>query len=472
MTRTQVPRRILPRPGAIGVALLFAGVVVLLAAALNRWMLGPDPELAFDCRDTTCDDLWIGARIHHREVALWTLPAILAGWVLLGLGRPRGPVVVRSDHGPRAVPSPGRRILIIAIRAGVLLAAMYVVSSPAFVVLFLGPIPVLAVVLVAASIVCGLATTLLQQAGVGRRTAWYLGGVEAGVAVGLLAFGLLWVIGPRGLEIWRVVVVQATTAIAVSALHEVFAVAGARRARRVDRGVGPTGRTTLAPIARVGEIAIALVLGLAAVWASSPFPAPPRDARSWDEVDAASGAPSDPVAATSVEIPPASGRPPLVGATRAPEPPELQGVPDCTSAELEVVVGRFDSVMFNSVGQIAVSRVGDAPCALRGRAALEVSQGKKDLHVDLRAMDDQQGDPSVTPYEGVLLVPGARATSELSWPGYRDAADATTPQVAGIRLADGTLLPARLEGRGGSGSRAPFDITEGAVIEVGTWQVA
>ncbi|MGP9694196.1 hypothetical protein ACT3TZ_06205 [Brachybacterium sp. AOP25-B2-12] len=405
MSRSQAPRRILPRPGAVGAALVLAAVIVLLAAALNTSMLGPDPALAFDCNDTTCEDLWIDAWMHHREVALWTLPAFLGGWVLLGLGRLRGSAPSAPDRARLPVPSTGTRIGATAVRAGALLVAMVALSTHGLVLLLLGPIPLLVGALVLASICIGVATALLQRAGVGRRAAWFLGGAETGVGAGLLVIGLPRVIGPAGLEMWRLVLVQATVAILVSALHEGLAIAGARRARRIAHAVEPAGRPSLAPSARVGEAAAVIVLALLVVWASSPVAAPPQDVRSQGEWMVVPEPQADPVVVTPVEIPSAAARPPLVGTTPAPEPPELQGL------------------------------------------------------------------PSDAPYEGVLLAPGARATAELSWPGYRDAADTTTPQTAGIRLADGTLATASSEGRGGSGSRAPLDIVDGAVIEVGRWQV-
>lgn len=58
--RTNRPGR--QSAGIVGVGLIVASLAVLEAVGIHASRLGADPRWAFDCDDTTCEQLWAEAR--------------------------------------------------------------------------------------------------------------------------------------------------------------------------------------------------------------------------------------------------------------------------------------------------------------------------------------------------------------------------------------------------------------------------
>lgn len=287
-------RRLLPRPTVIGLAVIVVAVLVLVAAAVNTMMLGPDPQLAFDCNDTSCEDPWIAARTHHRVVALWTVPAVVVGWALVGLGRPSRPTRPAQAADP-ADPGGWGREVFEAIAGVAVLAMVAVALGPTIIVLaFLGPIPTIMGAMIATAALWTASTLVFRRAGVGGRAAWFLAGAEVVAALGLLLVAMAWSWGLVGRDasfggsrlpdtLGPVLVLGVVVLVPV--VHQVVVAVIRRRARGPSgdptrRDAPPDGPPSASPSRTwswVSETVILLVLWVFLAWAASPVEAPPRD---------------------------------------------------------------------------------------------------------------------------------------------------------------------------------------------------
>lgn len=462
-----------PRAEVLGLAVLIVGMVVLLAMTIHTGALdvaeGPGlfyrrVDAPYDpCSDGSCDGLRALARVHYVAVALWTVPAVILGWVLVGAGlrdeATTGPAA--RDRAPSAVTAAWGFAMLNPPAAGLLVG---VVAGS-------GSIP--AVVLVAAG--AGLLQLLalwseLRGLRVGARMAWWLAGLDVAVlALGLTA-ALMWshlrpTAGALGGGPDALLLVAIPLAAAVSVLPLGLAAFRGRHRSATSATAVPIlhavrWRTTGRP-ERIAVLAV-VVLG---VWASWPVSiVPPGEPPSGVAFD------PDPYAPGPVrDIPPVDDGA-KVSTLPEPEPPEMVGLPDCRAEDLSLQVTDWDAAMGKTYAAIVAEGVGTAPCALRGMAQLRLTQGGEPLDLDLRLMEEHR-DPagSGTAY-GIRVDPGSRVRAALYWPGYRTAADQRTPQQAGVLLADGTVAPVpSLDPVGGASMVAPFDVVDGAVLEVGRW---
>ena len=518
----------------VGAALMIAALAVMIAAGLHASQLGDDPGWSFDCNDTTCVDLWTDARRHYLVTTGFAMVAGLAGWVLVGALRPigphgagleaPGPVGAGSQEtGQRGV-EPGPRRLVSAA-----LGMLAVILWPTF--LQLGVLPLMAVSRPAVAAGIGVAGTLatlmlwwdLRDRSGEDRISWFWAGMvmvcgAVGVAVGTLGgwaavlaasvagvaldvtragwfellVPLLFLAGiPVGItamvlvgrSIWARDDHAAPTIEAADPIddhgHRTVAATPAREPRRTRRHRRLQGMLAAAPLV--------LLIAVLAVWAARPVDALPADAWRYGAGPGHDGgvpAPEGPSAAES-QVPSGStdgsaapgtdsGGGPGPDSECTPTPVDVPAdVPDCRADQLALRIGGWDGVTGNSYAVLRAHSTSDAPCALRGRPELVITQGGDpiDLRHEPLSGEEHLQDPAL----GAVLAPGGTVIAPLFWPGYRTAADQETPQSAEVVLEGGTdPVPVMLEQAAEHGiGPAPFDLKDGveggAEIQVGVW---
>lgn len=145
-------------------------------------------------------------------------------------------------------------------------------------------------------------------------------------------------------------------------------------------------------------------------------------------------------------------------------PPAPAGTPvdprvACAPAELAWSTTGWDAAMgTRAVTVVATSRA-DHPCYLDGTPGVAIAQGGREL----RLTTEPTAGPG--PAGRVGLAPGGSASFPLIWAGHGAAADADTPQELRVVVDDGDPSTVPL----GAGP-APFDLVDGATIEVGPWR--
>lgn len=445
----------------MGVALIVASLAVLLAVGIHASRLGADPRWAFDCDDTTCEDLWVEARRRYHAVTAGELVAVAIGGALAGIPRPRriAPVPARGGVG-------GTGAVVLAVWA------IDVLAGASALLALRASVPLAMCVMAAC---CLLGTALLwrslRRRGGRDRAAWFTAGLST--AAGLLGAALL----TAALFPMLFVLAPLVGALALPTSHLLAVVTwsggpaqdhgGEERATGGDREgrSEPWRPVVLASPALVGIAALA-------AWAGMPVPAPPADA--WMH-GGASTAPvdrdaSDPAVQTGAGAVPAASEavePP----TGQPVPPDL---PACSPDQLAVRITGFDGVMGDGAARIEAENRSGRVCALRGRPELALDQGGEPLELRPEPLEAEGAAPGAD--AGAVLAPGQRAASQLLWPGYGDAADRVAPQSATVALAPGGApLPAPFTGTTSEPGPAPFDLREdvagGAEIRIGVWTV-
>lgn len=451
-----------PRALLIGPTILVLSVVVLCIVGVHASALGSDPAWAFDCDDTTCEDLWIGPRTHDRLVSEGCCLAIIAGWAVTGLG------LSSSSAAPSDHPSPWARVAPHLAWLMLLGAPTCAAALGAF--LTAGSLPWGLAGASGPMLVAGVCAWLgLRSRGCPSRAAWYVAAGEVllsilvTAAVTVLAFELLFVAAiPAG-----------TVAGGVGACL-VHVLVGRRWRRRASRRSGPqlgqgqgsgSGRGTDAVV--VDALCMLALLSLAA-WEAWPVPAAPADA--WRTQGSAQD--QVPVPSPSATATPPTPSPSSLGPDAQPTAGSLDahGLADCAAGDLEVVVTGWSAAMGDTAAALEATNTGTRPCALRGRPRVSLYQGGEDLELTVDTLPASRGIGGGKTQKSIGLPPGARAQATLFWQGYGRAADTSTPQQAEITIGDSGPVPAEfLAGVGGHGTEAPFDLVHGAHIEVSGW---
>lgn len=531
--RPTTPDRMARTVGALGWVLLLAAMVVLVVVGFHAARLGRDPAFLFDCDDfNQCEDLWLDARTHYRMVTLIAALAAAAGWFLAGTGR-TAPVPSTPPMDARHPRSPRRRGVdapaVLAALGGGLLTA----TAAGFATAMMGSghpgLPgtdALAGVVATALVSVTLLLIVVPRCQAG----WVL--LVAIPLLDMLALLLGVLALPQSLNLVGAVLVGSATAAAV--LGRRFLDVHGRGARDAHRLAGTVAATTAAvgllgvlpllvawtsawpigviltcaalvwrglwfrSLARTSDGATssapveaeapprvlwsvlapgAVAIALLAVWAAWPVPAPPADATPPDNVVPPPTPAPAPVPGTASADP---TRDPQARPTPVAVPPDM---PACAPEQLTLQVTGFDSAMGKSGAGIRAANTGSQPCALRGRPVITIVQGGDPIDLRPVPMDDRTGEVPAAdlaredPDSGAVLAPGGTATAGLFWPGYRDAADQTTPQSVSVALTvGGPPIPAPITGDGtvsGSPGPAPFDLKDGvpggAELRVGAW---
>lgn len=438
-----------------------AAIAVMSAVGVHSGGLGPDPVWAFDCGDTSCIDLWATARHHYQGVALCASVVAFVGWLTIGAALPAHTSAHPTGHGRSS-------FLPTLLQSGLpaaLLTAGVVFSSYAMWVS-------LPLVLACGALMAG-GLTLLQWQPLRRRTgreraSWFAATAAAaatlvaGAVTTALCFPFLFILAPYP----AVPVMVAAHAVGRWMLPTTLAPRDRRPEDKPEQdrsAIAPRRRSRRADLLTgVGSVVVAA----AAVVSAWPVPAPPADAvaiASTDTETPTQAAPKGP-APTSPRhgIPPASE-----SAQSAPDHLPPAGLSACRLDALRLSVTGWDAFTGNSVARIVATNTGDSPCALVGRPVIDIEQGGEDLRVRNEPLPAYRAATSA-PLDGTGLAPGDSASAGLFWPGYRNAADQETPESVRIRLtAAGGWAPARTAP--GAPGPAPFDLVEGAVIQVGLW---
>lgn len=257
-------------------ALVGACLVVLTAVAVHSAALGPNPDWLFDCNDTTCEDLWITARVHYRSVGVAALAVGVLGWLLVGVTLRTA--VARADDTGAAPAGTGVAYATATALAPITVLGALVGSRSTMT-------GMLAVTAWCAAVASSLVWWSLRAHTRRERFSWFGAAfvvvavyLTGGVAAALL-FPALFVIAP----------LAATPAAGVAgALAVRLVLASAVAAPPAEpvpgRSAGRGVRVASWGAVAVGLVAIAMVSYLAA----RPVPAPPADAVT-ASVDQASG---------------------------------------------------------------------------------------------------------------------------------------------------------------------------------------
>jgi len=470
--RPTTPDRTARTVGALGWVLLVAAMVVLVVVGFHAARLGRDPAFLFDCDDVNqCEDLWLDARTHYRMVTLIAALAAAAGWFLAGTGR-TAPVPSTPPMDARHPRSPRRR----GVDAPALLAAIPLLDMLA---LLLGVLALPQSLNLVGAVLVGSATTaavlgrrFLDVRGREARDAHRLAGTVAATTAGVGLLGVLPLLVAWA-SAWPIGVILTCAALVWRGLwfrSLARTSDGATSSAPVEAEAPPRVLwSVLAP----GAVAIALL----AAWAAWPVAAPPADATPPDNVVPPPPPAPAPVPGTASADP---TRDPQARPTPVAVPPDM---PACAPEELTLQVTGFDSAMGKSGAGIRAANTASQPCALRGRPVITIVQGGDPIDLRPVPMDDRTGEvPAAAlaredPDSGAVLAPGGTATAGLFWPGYRDAADQTTPQSVSVALTvGGPPIPAAITGDGtvsGSPGPAPFDLKDGvpggAELRGGAW---
>lgn len=465
-----------PRALLVGPTILVLSVAVLCIVGAHASGLGSDPAWAFDCDDTTCEDLWIGPRTHDRLVAAGCCLAILAGWAVTGLGLSSSSAPPSEHPAPWAsvVPPPPWLVLLAAPTCAAALGAF----------LTAGSLPWGLAGAAAPMLVAGVCAWLgLRSRGCPSRAAWYVAAGEV-----LLSILVTATVTALAFELLSVAAIPAGTVAGGVGACLAHVLVGRRWRRQASRRSGPQpghrsgpqpgqgqepgpgpGRGTHAVV--VDALCMLALLSLAA-WAAWPVPAAPADA--WQTQGSAQDSAQDqvPAPSPSATATPPTPSPSSLGPDAQPIAGSLEahGLADCAAGDLEVVITGWSAAMGDTAAAIEVTNTGSRPCALRGRPHVSLHQDGEDLELTVDTLPASRGIDEGKTQEDIGMSPGARAQATLFWKGYGRAADTSTPQQAEITIGDSGPVPAEfLSGVGGHGTAAPFDLVHGAHIEVSGW---
>lgn len=267
MAGSGTSRTWLPNHVVTGTTLIVLAMGVLLTVGAHAASLGDDPAWAWDCNDTTCEDLWAQARAHYLRVAASCGLALLVGWATLGLGLPSSPLTTEQRLALRARRAPQAAWIVVfiapvvSIALGALLAAgsrPWGLAGAAGVMLLAG--------------LC--AWRDLEARGCSRRDAWYSAGAAA-VLAALVALAMA-AIGLSVPALWMIPAGAVAGGAAGAAVH----LLQSRRLPAHAPGIEPvsTSSPRRPPRPRAADVICVLVLLGASIWAAWPVPAPPADA--------------------------------------------------------------------------------------------------------------------------------------------------------------------------------------------------
>lgn len=262
MTDSEPPRPWLPNPLFIGTTMIVLAMAVLLTVGAHAAALGDDPAWAWDCNDTTCEDLWARPRAHYRRVAVSCALALPVGWAIAGRGLPSSPLSPPERPAPPVAWIVALSSPVVAMIVGAVLG-------------FFGSRPWglagAAGVMLLASL---SAWRDLESRGWPRRGAWYFAGGEA-VLAALIALATA-AIGLAFSALWAVPTGAITGGAAFAMVHLLLS----RRRPVIPSNIAPrpTSSPWRPPHRRAVDVLRVVILLGTAVWAAWPVPAPPADA--------------------------------------------------------------------------------------------------------------------------------------------------------------------------------------------------
>lgn len=498
-----------PAVGVISLALVLAGIVVLLVIGVWASWLGDPPDWAFDCNDTTCTDLWAGARGRYLWVAALAGVTVLFGTALGGWAVPSREVAQREvAWGPVAGPDPAGRAIDRRARAALpgllrLLALLLLVSATlwgaGWLALSLSRPFGLAVALLALLFASFATWRWIRPGALNDRVAYWMAGL--GIMAPVLVLGTL---ANHPIILFALVLLLVYPLLGVPTLTIALLVGAACMKRLIEKTENPAPMDGPAPVhlpatAEPGEhsaeeavaepsrsrpshrvTAAALVsITVLAVVAAWPVPAHPADAwkyLSTSSLDLDAAEPEDPAPRET----PRTTSPTYAAKDPAPTPVptvEAAGLPQCTADAVQITANGWDGITGNSVATLRATNVGSTSCAMHGTPQLALSQGGEEI--GLRPQPLTRLEPATPVTDGIGLAPGDSAHSRLYWPGYRSAADQHTPQTLSVR-SDPAMEPIPVSflptSNGDDPGPAPFDLKAGveggAVIEIGAWEAA
>lgn len=422
-------------------------------------------------------------RIYWSPPGWLELLAVVAV-VLLGLGlvgwRNRAPQQDRSERDRTL-----RRVVMLPVMNGAIALAF---AASAWTITFSRPFTAGLVTATATAATLAIAWWLRLGRQRGARSAYFAVGAAMGMTVG--AMGIIGVIPVIG---WAVVLLPFLSmplvvllgGLMVHAMDLSPTIEPASAEVEAEGSRSATSRHLPRPTLPVQWGLVGLVVAVllvAGIWAARPVPALPADAH-------LPIPPSPPIPDPS---PSAAPEPDAHGphahgpddASTPPPPPRVdpKGLPACAPSDLEISVGGWSAAMGDSGATIHATNRGAHDCVLTGTPHLDITQGGKRIELKEKPLTGQDDGSEKAPKHAakVGLHPGDTASAPLFWPGYRNAADQTTPQQVTVRLTDdGEAVRATLEPMGEGPSPddpapAPFDLKAGvpggAEIQIGHWQ--
>lgn len=433
----------------VGVVVLAVSIAVM--AVVGVWAAQLPPANPWLCLDECSVDIARDQRGHYYWVTVGAIAAVLLAWLIMTLSIPSG-----AHRLPRAHRLAGASLALGAVMTVGALGALQSISLPTAAAMW---------ALGSTSLLLG-GWSLVRQWDTSDRaavmvSAFFLAlghgiGLYPAVAVVAWASEMLTAPGREGPHTVVVLGIPLTLASAC-------ALTGIWEMRRY--GPPPARPRSVTPRDRAALLLLTGVIVFVGILAAWPLPAPP-----WDE-------PSTLLAASPELVDEPVSRPlPAAPSPTTPSPspppgPEASAWRACTKADLRVEASGWDSVSGKSSGSLNAENVGTTDCALRGTPGLQIIQGGDPI--DLRVEPLTSVPTAAQQPGGVGLRPGEVATAILFWPGYRTAADYTTPQQAFLVLepeggtADEPVPVGLLE------ESAPFDLKDGveggAEIQIGSW---
>lgn len=414
-----------------------AGVLVMVVAAVvaqpyTLFWFDPDEGCALLGRCVTPESA------HVLRAMWWVVGAgllvVLAGRALTWRQLPRGPrSAARFPLPPWGQAGVAALVgLVFCVVAGPLVLATAFVSDPAI------PTALCIFWLLQARLV----TEVDRVTGPPRRSErveWLIGLVGSAAALAV-AVGVPLSLTDGGKEaVEAFLIADGGTLAAVVLLGRVLPARGEQ-----SPATGPVRNAAGAWIAVLG---VASLVALAVPWPDSA-----------DEPVAA-GPPPSAVVAT----PPAEPSP--VTTTTAPPPAPVDSQTPCLPGDLTWSTTGWDAAMGSRAVTVVATHHGPHPCYLHGFAGVTLAQGGRPLHLEV--IPGSMSEPGKAPTaQRVGVAPGGTALFALFWKGYGAAADQDTPQTMSVTLpgtAHSTDVPLGEQ-------PAPFDVVEGATVQVSAWQ--
>ncbi|WP_433557043.1 DUF4232 domain-containing protein [Pseudonocardia xinjiangensis] len=287
-----------------------------------------------------------------------------------------------------------------------------------------------------------LVTEVDRATGPPRRPArveWLIGLVDSAVALAVTVGVALWLTDGGPDAAGPLLIADAATLAAVVLLGRVLPARGGQPPVPV-------------PVRNVAGAVIA-VLGVAALVAL---------AVPWPDSAGEPVAAGPPAAAVLPTPPPEPAR-----RTTAPAPPPapVDAANPCLPGDLTWSVAGWDATMGSRAVTVVATQHSPHPCYLDGFAGVTLAQGGRPLRLDI-VPGSMSGSGKAPTAQRVGVAPGGTASFTLFWKGYGAAADHDTPQTMSVTLP-GTAAPGDVPlGEG----PAPFDVVDGATMQVSGWK--
>lgn len=176
-----------------------------------------------------------------------------------------------------------------------------------------------------------------------------------------------------------------------------------------------------------------------------------------------------PSAPVPSRIPVAQTRPPVPVSptTQAAPEPDAPAAPDsvplCRVERLTAHTMGWDMAMGKTWVSVVVRNTSSADCAVAGLPEISLLQGRTPLGLTISRESARRPGTAELPRRALARA-GGTVSVLLWWPGYRNAADQTTPQALTLHAPGVGSIPVALD-RG----PAPFDLKDGGLVRVSAW---